>query len=74
MVCEQDITKGTFAKEEFDEVHFKFETQEEFNNMKALNQHQKINSGCQILRAKTLSCNMIVRNIDAQKESSFGVG
>ncbi len=65
MVCEQDIAKGTLAKEDFDEVHFKFETQE-LNNMKALNQDQKINSGCQILRAKTLSCNMIVRNIDAK--------
>jgi hypothetical protein len=26
MVCDQDIAKGTFAKEDFDEVHFKFET------------------------------------------------
>jgi hypothetical protein len=41
MVCDQDIAKGTFAKEDFDEVHFKFETQE-LNNMKALN-HQAEN-------------------------------
>jgi hypothetical protein len=32
MVCDQDIAKGTFAREDFDEVHFKFETQE-LNNV-----------------------------------------
>ncbi len=36
MVCDQDIAKGTFAKEDFHKEHFKFETQE-LNNMKALN-------------------------------------
>jgi hypothetical protein len=40
-VCDQDIAKGTFVKEDFDEVHFKFKTQE-LNNMKALN-HQPEN-------------------------------
>jgi len=36
MVCDQDIAKETFVKEDFDEVHFKFETQE-LNNMNPLN-------------------------------------
>jgi hypothetical protein len=40
-VCDQDIAKGTFVKEDFDEVHFKFEN-EELTNMKALN-HQPEN-------------------------------
>jgi hypothetical protein len=35
MVCDQDNAKGTFAKEDFHEEHFKFETQE-LNNMKSL--------------------------------------
>jgi phage terminase Nu1 subunit (DNA packaging protein) len=38
MVRDQDIAKGTFVKEDFDEVHFKFETYE-LTNMKAQN-HQ----------------------------------
>jgi len=42
MVCDQDIAKGTFAKEDFDEVHFKFETQD-LNNMKALNRQRMSN-------------------------------
>jgi hypothetical protein len=36
MVCDQDIAKGTFVKQDIDEVHFEFETRE-LNNMKALN-------------------------------------
>jgi hypothetical protein len=68
MVCDQDIAEGAFAKEDFDEVHFKFKTHE-LNDT-----NKKINNGCQILRAKTLSCNMIVRNNYAKKESSFGGG
>jgi hypothetical protein len=32
MVCDQDIAKGTFAKEDFHQEDFKFETQE-LNNM-----------------------------------------
>ncbi len=40
MVCDQDIAKGTFAKEDFDEVHVKFETLE-LTSMKALNHNQQ---------------------------------
>ncbi len=39
MVCDQDIAKGTFAKEEFDDVHLKFEAWE-LNNIKTGNQPQ----------------------------------
>jgi len=39
MVCDQDIAKGIFAKEDFDDVHLKFETWE-LNNIKTGNQPQ----------------------------------
>ncbi len=57
----KDITKGTFAKEDFDEVHFKFKTQE-LNNMKALNHQPDNQQWMSNIESKDINCNMIVRN------------
>ncbi len=57
----KDITKGTFAKEDFDEVHFKFKTQV-LNNMKALNHQREHQQWMSNIESKDINCNVIVRN------------
>jgi hypothetical protein len=66
MVCNQDISKGTFAEDDFDEVQFKSENKV-LTTTKALN-HQLENQQWQSnTERKDTELHMTVRNIEMLK-------